>query len=102
MKQLKQIELFDNDVFTKQKDWQKEWVDMPEYVNNKIIEPEVIATFKFRNQDDFNLFMDVVKTKLYDNKRVFDGKQKKNDYSAWYPLDDRPSDYVYINENDEK
>ena len=45
--------------------------------------------------------MQVVKECLYDNKRVFDGKQKKNEYSAWFPLDSRPSEHVYIVENEE-
>ena len=40
--------------------------------------------------------MKVVKEKLFNDKRVFDGKQKKNEYSAWFPLDARPSENVYI------
>lgn len=79
--------------------WQNEWVGMPEYNNNKPTTPEITATFKFRNKQDFDFFMEFVKSNLFDNKRVFDGKQKKNEYSAWYPLDERPSDNIYIVEN---
>lgn len=84
----------------KKHNWKDEWVGMPEYNNHKPIEPEVLATFKFRNKDDFDRFMEVVKKELYNDKRVFDGKQKKNDYNAWFPLDARPSEFVYILNNE--
>jgi hypothetical protein len=77
-------------------EWQKEWKDMPEYNNSKVDEPKITATFKFRCKEDYEEFMQIVKEKLYDNKRVFDGKQFVNKYSAWYPLDGRPSDFVYV------
>ena len=35
----------------------------------------------------------MVKEYLTENK-------KKNDYSAWYPLDSRPSEHIYIVENE--
>lgn len=76
--------------------WEDHYIGMPEYNNIKPLPPEIIATFKFRNKEDFDLFMEVVKSKLFNNKRVFDGKQKKNEYSAWFPLDQRPSENVYI------
>lgn len=77
-------------------DWKKEWVDMPEYNNTKPCVPEITTTFKFRNKEDFEKFMHVVKKELYNGKRVFDGKQFKNNYTAWFPLDPRPSEYVYV------
>lgn len=87
----------------KEKDWEKEWVGMPEYNNIKPTEPAFTATFKFRNQEDFDRFMVVVKKELYDDKRVFDGKQLKDKKTAWFPLDERPSENVYVlnNNNDE-
>lgn len=98
---MKQYNLFNDGVTQYPKDWEKEWIDMPEYINEKVLIPKITATFKFRNKEDFDLFMEVVKTNLYDNKRVFDGKQKLNEYTAWYPLDSRPSEHIYI-VNDEK
>jgi len=83
-----------------EKQWQIEWQGMPEYNNNKPTPPEITATFKFRNKDDFDFFMEIVKLNLFNNKRVFDGKQKKNEYSAWFPLDSRPSENIYILENE--
>ena len=96
---MKQINLFGNELNDKS-NWKDEWIGMPEYNNSKPIDPEITATFKFRNKDDFDLFMETVKTKLFDNKRVFDGKQKKNEYSAWFPLDSRPSENIYIVEDE--
>lgn len=81
-------------------EWQNEWNEMPEYNNHKPLPPEITALFKFRNKEDFDLFMEVVKSKLYNDKRVFDGKQKKNEYNAWFPLDSRPSENIYIFENE--
>jgi hypothetical protein len=78
------------------RDWQNEWVDMPEYNNSGTITPLLTATFKFRTEEDFNIFMEVVKRELYDDKRVFDGKQLKTEKSAWFPLDERPSENVYV------
>jgi len=84
----------------KKHDWRDEWIGMPEYNNHKPIPPQILATFKFRNKEDFDRFMEVVKESLFDGKRVFDGKQKKNDYNAWFPLDPRPSEHIYIVEDE--
>jgi hypothetical protein len=81
--------------------WKEEWLNMPEYINEKPTDPEVTVTFKFRNKDDYDSFMAIVKEQLYDGKRVIDGKQIKNNYTAWYPLDPRPSEFVYISEDEE-
>jgi hypothetical protein len=81
-------------------EWKNEWIGMPEYNNVKPLPPEIIATFKFRNKNDFDFFMEIVKSKLFNDKRVFDGKQKKNEYNAWFPLDSRPSENIYIVENE--
>ena len=77
-------------------DWRNEWVGMPEYNNPKPQPPEVTALFKFKSKEDFDRFMLVVKEQLYGGKRVFDGKQKKNEYNTWYPLEPHPSEAVYI------
>ena len=89
--------LFDLSEFT---DWQKEWKGMPEY-NNQKEEPLLTATFKFRTENDFISFMEVVKRELYDGKRVFDGNQEKDKKSAWFPLANRPSEMVYVVEPSE-
>jgi hypothetical protein len=81
-------------------EWQKEWKDMPEY-NNKIIDkPFIIATFKFRNQDDFDQFNALIKKYIYDNQKPFDGMQKKNEKSTWYPLNEKNSKYIYTDESE--
>jgi len=80
----------------KRRDWTEEYIGMPEYINTKPLPPEITATFKFKNKDDYDSFMEIVQSKLYNGKRVFDGKQKKNEYSAWFPLPPRPSEHIYI------
>jgi len=81
--------------------WKDEWLNMPEYINEKPNDPEVTVTFKFKNKDDYDSFMAIVKEQLYNGKRVIDGKQVKNNYTTWYPLDPRPSEFVYISEDEE-
>ena len=86
-----QVEMFGSDL-----KWQDHYDGMPECINEKQPEPEVVARFKFRSQEDFEDFMSVVKDRLYNGGRVFDGNQKIGDYQAWYPLPPRPSDFVAV------
>ena len=77
--------------------YEKEWINMPSYNNDTSKnKPEITATFKFRNKQDYLNFMKVVKEKCFDNKRVFDGNQKVNEYSAWFPLNARPSEKEWV------
>jgi hypothetical protein len=41
--------------------WEEEWVGMPSYHNVKRADPEITATFKFRNSEDFEDFKAKVK-----------------------------------------
>lgn len=75
--------------------WQDEWFNMPKYNNCKRPEPEITATFKFRNESDYLDFKDKIKKHLYDGKKVFDGMQKKDAKNAWFPLEEKASDYIY-------
>ena len=99
MNQLNLFSLLPDDY--KIRTWEDEWQDMPEYINEKQGEPEQTAIFKFKNNDDFDFFMEVIKKELFDNQRVFDGKQEKNIKSAWYPLPDRPSNHIYVQTENE-
>ena len=63
------MNLFDFEENSKH-DWKNEWLDMPEYINNKPVAPEITALFKFRNKNDFDAFMEVVKSNLYNNLGV--------------------------------
>lgn len=80
-------------------DWRKEWAGMPEYDNVLQDEPFITATFKFRNQKDFDIFNYLVKKYLYNNEKVFDGMQRKNVKSTWFPLQEKANKYLYINES---
>jgi len=75
------------------------WKGMPDYNNIKEQNPEIEATFKFRNKEDFEKFQAVVKKHLYQNCKVFDGNQRKHKKSTWYPLTPRPSKYHYEGDN---
>lgn len=82
-----------------EKDWEKEWQDMPEY-NNKIVRPPLItAVFKFRSKKDFEEFNNLVKEYVYKGERVFDGIQREYIKSTWYPLLQKANKYYYDNES---
>ena len=74
---------------------EEEWVGMPEYYNIDEPPPMITATFKFRNEEDFETFKEAVKKYLYNGERVFDGAQGKTVKSAWFPLAEKESRYRY-------
>ena len=75
-----------------------DWVGMPEYHMEKELKAMYTATFKFRTQADFEDFKAKAKKLIFDDAKVFDGKQGEFDKQAWYPLDEPPSKYIYASE----
>jgi len=75
--------------------YQDEWKDMPEYNNVQQPGPEITATFKFKNKNDYNEFHKKIKKHLYKKQKVFDGMQKIDKKQAWYPLKEKASKYIY-------
>ena len=76
-------------------DWKEEWEGMPEYNNVKQPDPEITVTIKFRNKEDYDEFHALIKKHLYDGKKVFDGMQRKDKKTTWYPLKEKASKYYY-------
>ena len=93
MKNKLQQSLFE--ISSKNEFWKKEWKGMPEYNNDNIKAPEITATFKFANKADFDLFHKIIKKELYKGAKVFDGMQTKDKKTAWFPLKEKASKYVY-------
>ena len=89
----KQLNLF-GDVQIENR-WEEHYVGMPEYNNVCEPDPLITATFKFRTQEDFEQFNKLIKQHLYDGERVFDGMQRKDVKSSWYPLREKPSKYRF-------
>jgi hypothetical protein len=92
-------DLFGNEVKTDTNNWENEWVGMPEYNNYEQKPPFITATFKFRNQQDFDKFYKFVKENLYNNEKPFDGMQRKDVKSTWFPLNEKPNKYLYTDES---
>lgn len=80
--------------------WQKEWDGMPEYNNVEADKPFIVATFKFKSQEDFELFNEKIKQYLYDGEKPFDGMQRKNVKSTWFPLKEKMSKKIYVDESE--
>jgi hypothetical protein len=78
------------------KEWEAEWEGMPSYNNEKAKEPFITAIFKFRNQEDFDFFNNFLKENLYKEKKIFDGMQRKDKKSTWYPLNEKASKYRVV------
>ena len=76
-------------------DWREHWKDMPEYDNEWQEEPNCIAVFKFKTRDQYEEFKELIKENLYDGERVFDGMQRKERKTAWYPPKEKSSNYEY-------
>ncbi len=69
---------------------------MPEYNNINEPEPLITATFKFRNEKDFLNFKNLVQKYIYNGAKVFDGMQRKERKSAWFPHKEKSSKYEYV------
>tara|TARA_R100000773_G_C4221238_1_gene120301 strand:- start:4826 stop:5962 length:1137 start_codon:yes stop_codon:yes gene_type:complete len=70
-------------------DWRDELDGLPAYDNEVQPEPEIRATFKFRNKEDYEKFKEKVREHLYDGQKVFDGLQRETEKQAWYPLKEK-------------
>ena len=62
--------LFDN----LPKDYEKEWVDMPEYNNVNEPDPFITATYKFRNEADYLKFKELAKDAEFTTEESFKEK----------------------------
>lgn len=82
-------------------DWSKEWQGMPEYNNVNQLNAEFIATFKFRNEEDYMEFYDLIKIHIFNGEKPFDGRQEKKFKTGWYPKKEKASKYIIINKNNE-
>ena len=94
-----QISLFNLDDLRIGNNWKDEWDGMPEYENHHQQEPEIVATFKFRNEDDFLMFNKLIKKHLFKGQKPFDGMQRKDIKSTWFPLNEKSSKYIYTDES---
>ena len=81
--------------------WEKEMDGLPEYNNFPQPKPEITATFKFRNENDFQDFKEKVKEYIYEGQKVFDGLQRKQEKQAWYPLLEKNSGMKWFAVNPE-
>jgi hypothetical protein len=92
-------DFFDGDFNDTDITWGGTWEGMPEYNNSRQPSPEITATFKFKNKDDYEDFKEKIKKHLYNGEKVFDGMQKKDKKQAWYPLKEKASKYTCINKS---
>ena len=82
------IDLFDD------YDYRLHWLDMPEFNQENEPDPEITATFKFRNEADYQQFKELLKLHVYDGAKFIDGYQEKKKKFTWYPLKEVRSNYV--------
>lgn len=69
--------------------WEKEWKDMPEFIQ-KDLAPYATIQINFANDEDRLKFFKLVNQKC-----------TSKTLSVWYPKDDRekPSNFLYVDEN---
>ena len=80
-------------------DWKEHWVGMPEYNNTQQPEPLIIATFKFMSEEDYLEFKKLAQKYIFGGEKVFDGMQRLDKKSTWFPHKKKSSNYKYINES---
>jgi hypothetical protein len=71
------------------------YFDMPEYDNINEPEPAVTVTIKCKTVEDFQELKQLLKDKIYNGAKVFDGMQRETKKSTWYPLKEKASKYYY-------
>lgn len=91
-----ELNLFDTEEVN---NWKDHYKGMPEYNNTRQLEPLITATFKFRSQEDFEEFNKLLKEYIYKGEKPFDGMQRKEAKSTWYPLAEKPSKFIYTDES---
>lgn len=79
------MELFENT-----EDWKKEWLGMPEFIQEKSDKPFTQITIRFKNQEDLKEFSNLINQNL-----------TKKTKSIWFPQIERglSANKLYINES---
>lgn len=79
--------------------WQDHYKGMPEYNAVEQKPPEVTAVFKFETTKDFEKFNALLKKHIYKGEKPFDGMQRKDKKSTWFPLKPKANKYRFKNES---
>jgi hypothetical protein len=79
------MELFENS-----EDWKKEWLGMPEFIQEKSDKPYTQITIRFKNQENLKEFSNLINQNL-----------TKKTKSIWFPQIERglSANKIYINES---
>jgi len=75
-----------------EKEWKKEWVGMPEFVQEKQ-KPYAMINFRFESEEDLQEFAKLIGQKLTNKTK-----------SAWYPFKSHWGDTIkrWVNETDDR
>ena len=63
--------------------WEKEWEGMPEYNLEVEEKPAISMTFKFKTEEEYQEFKEIVKERLYDGENYLLGMQRQEQKIAW-------------------
>ncbi len=77
-------------LFEDEEEWKKEWVGMPEFVQNKTEKPYAQIIFRFACEEDLKNFSKLINQKL-----------TKKTKAAWFPEIERGvhANKLYVNES---
>lgn len=78
--------------------WEDEWNEMPEYNNVPQDDPVITALFKFKTEEDYKDFLEKIRP-LFPDRKPFDGMQRKDKKTTWYPHPTRGSAYRCVDES---
>lgn len=75
------------------------WEGMPEFTQHEEPDPVITATFKFRTEEDFDVFKKKVQKHIFNNTGPFRGEQSKDKKQAWFPLRELMKGYRVVSSN---
>jgi hypothetical protein len=76
-------------------DWRDHWDGMPEYANRDLTKAVVVVKLYFSSHDDFQSFEARLRDHLYEGRKPFDGRQRKDAKTSWWPPLPKGTDYEW-------
>lgn len=75
------------------------WKAMPEYDNVDQTKVAKQVTFKFETEAHYDEFISRFQAEFFDGHRVFNGRQKKDSKTGWWPRREKDSNWEYVDES---
>ena len=72
---------------------------MPEYDNADQTKAVRQITIKFATENDYEQFVERLKTNFYNGEKAFDGRQRVESKTTWWPPKEKAKNWRYDDES---